>query len=474
MWAVEKLESAASGLDVVTMELHRGLARMEEEVNAATDDDTLSYWYWAQLELFQSLRNLGVWLLTFLVRALSPQRLSSVELWAWAGDPLAIFVLTKGLLTYSADRWAEGLPRDLAHVQEVLLEATLGLGDAHVAFSSEADQDAFEQNAVGMDVRNVALAAHRASLCQALAAAELLPLCCQQLRRAPRRSGPVLQLGRFLAHLAPHDHDGALHRATATTGVWEVLAGAVAGDELSMPQFRSHLEACRAITSLAQITPGALDTLMGPALAMACDDANILAMVAALAVAAGRAPSAEPGLSAAISGLQGDPATSAAKWMWRFNVGLEDSQQAYLLAEWRGLLPATEEDRYGQTSLIWAANEGHHETVTERPPPEVEPQVAAAAAATAAARPDMRALIAEVPQQFRCALDGKLLADPVRSPQGYLFERGALQRHLAAHGTCPITGSPLQLEACPRAAEVRRELLAWVRSQSQRGRSKQR
>merc|ERR1712190_537853 len=79
-------------------------------------------------------------------------------------------------------------------------------------------------------------------------------------------------------------------------------------------------------------------------------------------------------------------------------------------------------------------------------------------------------LMAEAPSQYRCALDGVLMMDPVRSPDGIVFERVALARALQIGGYvckdpghCPITGKPLSLSDCCRVADLRRDIVAWVR-----------
>merc|ERR1712072_1285349 len=51
----------------------------------------------------------------------------------------------------------------------------------------------------------------------------------------------------------------------------------------------------------------------------------------------------------------------------------------------------------------------------------------------------LRELLDCVPPEFCCALDGKLLVDPIRAPSGYVFERSVLQRALLdSGGLCPI------------------------------------
>eukprot|EP00928_Gymnodinium_smaydae_P026992 TRINITY_DN21023_c0_g1_i1.p1 TRINITY_DN21023_c0_g1~~TRINITY_DN21023_c0_g1_i1.p1 ORF type:complete len:228 (+),score=23.59 TRINITY_DN21023_c0_g1_i1:179-862(+) len=78
----------------------------------------------------------------------------------------------------------------------------------------------------------------------------------------------------------------------------------------------------------------------------------------------------------------------------------------------------------------------------------------------------IRDLIQNAPKDFRCALDGKLVCDPVVSPAGQVFERSTLIRWLQKHGeVCPFTGGELSLAACERSPELRRRVNEWIRSQ---------
>merc|ERR1712232_476711 len=81
----------------------------------------------------------------------------------------------------------------------------------------------------------------------------------------------------------------------------------------------------------------------------------------------------------------------------------------------------------------------------------------------------LRDLVCSVPPEIACAVDGRLLVDPVRSPYGQVFERSVLQRALlASGGVCPITRQPLSLDQCPRDATTRKQALAWVRANRDR------
>merc|ERR1712224_739838 len=61
----------------------------------------------------------------------------------------------------------------------------------------------------------------------------------------------------------------------------------------------------------------------------------------------------------------------------------------------------------------------------------------------------LQELARDAPPEFRCLLDGRLLMDPVRSPEGHVFERAGLAGALRdSGGLCPISRVPLLLDCC--------------------------
>jgi len=110
--------------------------------------------------------------------------------------------------------------------------------------------------------------------------------------------------------------------------------------------------------------------------------------------------------------------------------------------------------------------------------PVLAPPLAAAVPAAAppavaglgggAAAGSLRDIVQNAPEQFRCALDRKLLCDPVVSPGGVVFERSTLARWLQTHEPiCPITGAPLRLEDCARSPQIRKQVTDWARGVGQ-------
>jgi len=142
------------------------------------------------------------------------------------------------------------------------------------------------------------------------------------------------------------------------------------------------------------------------------------------------------------------------------------------LADWRG--PVNRKCLESWVPAPQAAM--HHEApppindeqVPLMPPPAASPvapnQLLCTAPEQVDRRKELQQLFSTAPAEFTCTLDGALLADPVRSPYGHVFERGSLSRVLAeTDGSCPVTGQPLTLEQCPRAPELRQQITRWVR-----------
>jgi len=98
------------------------------------------------------------------------------------------------------------------------------------------------------------------------------------------------------------------------------------------------------------------------------------------------------------------------------------------------------------------------------PQPLVTADSAPAAPPPPAPKVGLRELLGDMPPEFCCPLDGRLLVDPVCSHSGHIFERANLQRFLKMNdGHCPM-GLPQRLEDCQRDATLRIQILRWVRS----------
>ena len=67
-----------------------------------------------------------------------------------------------------------------------------------------------------------------------------------------------------------------------------------------------------------------------------------------------------------------------------------------------------------------------------------------------------------VPDNFKCAINGHLMRQPVRSPHGHVFEQATLLEWCSTHGSvCPITGDPLDIPALQVDAELSSAIAKW-------------
>merc|ERR1719183_2902305 len=72
---------------------------------------------------------------------------------------------------------------------------------------------------------------------------------------------------------------------------------------------------------------------------------------------------------------------------------------------------------------------------------------------------------ATAPQELRCAIDGKILGTPLRSPYGHVFERETLENWVQMCGSvCPLTGQPLRLDDCTEDRATAQKVLEWAKA----------
>ena len=68
------------------------------------------------------------------------------------------------------------------------------------------------------------------------------------------------------------------------------------------------------------------------------------------------------------------------------------------------------------------------------------------------------------PLELRCAIDGKIMTDPVRTPYGHCFERVTISRWIETLGSvCPLTNKPLRMADCTPDLELRAKIEDWLR-----------
>lgn len=225
----------------------------------------------------------------------------------------------------------------------------------------------------------------------------------------------------------------------------ELWAGLEAGSMTS-----AEAPACAFVedcATLAYAAPPAAELCGGMTQAFlrgARDDASPASLAAVVAFAANSAlaPGAGPSADALSAALGGGPA----------------GEVAARLCAWRGPLRS---DGLAPWSQLLAHPAGGGAPGSDRAPAPPPPSLLAEAARAQG----LRDLLGGVPPELACALDGKLLMDPVRSPYGHVFERLVLERALAeTGGSCPVTGQPLRLSHCQRAPELRLRAVQWIRA----------
>lgn len=75
--------------------------------------------------------------------------------------------------------------------------------------------------------------------------------------------------------------------------------------------------------------------------------------------------------------------------------------------------------------------------------------------------------VVDCPDDMRCAVDGKVMVNPVKSPYGHLFEKKTLERWMQNCGSvCPMTQKPLRLEDCHPDAEMKKRIVKFLKGQA--------
>mmetsp|Transcript_8672 Transcript_8672/g.16203 ORF Transcript_8672/g.16203 Transcript_8672/m.16203 type:complete len:762 (+) Transcript_8672:109-2394(+) len=76
--------------------------------------------------------------------------------------------------------------------------------------------------------------------------------------------------------------------------------------------------------------------------------------------------------------------------------------------------------------------------------------------------------VVECPEEMRCAIDGKVCINPVRSPYGHLFEQKTLQRWMSNCGSvCPVTQRPLRMDECAPDSDMKKRIVKFLKNQQE-------
>ena len=71
-----------------------------------------------------------------------------------------------------------------------------------------------------------------------------------------------------------------------------------------------------------------------------------------------------------------------------------------------------------------------------------------------------------LPEEYRCPLTGEAMVDPVKTSDGFRFERSNIEGFIRKTGLCPITGEARKVELLVPDSDFRYELQAWFQSHS--------
>ncbi|CAK9068932.1 Hypothetical protein SCF082_LOCUS34620, partial [Durusdinium trenchii] len=472
-WVRETLEDLSDQIDFLALEVYCGLGRLESKVLESDElpvvldpieDDFGAYW--GSIEHRQALQELSAWLMCVLFRALGYSSVTAGGLMEFVNhDLLCLCSLLRGLFAVRSDD--SSLPHDTGEIQGVALLALCGLTAPDLAFhrSDGSEGDIHEQNralnfylevlGAAMVETGVLESAVDAALVRSGGFAKegaatgfkffqflsslLAPVA------APTREVPHSPLLKLRAHV---------HRIADKLG--RLLEAVLAQGFDSNISLRELLASCACLAAALVSQSG---------LAEGCSDDHFTLSCRLLVTTCCDAPNlgcAEVGDRAA---------TLAALGALACNVGDLDYVSPRF-SEYISLLPAddiararmrlTRHDRYGLVltpagdnllALFGTAPVPAPKVVPAEPPP---------------AKPGLRDIVQNAPKDLRCALDQKLLCDPVVSPGGLVFERSTLARWLQKSGTCPVTGEALRLEDCSRSPDLRKKVTEWVRNEARR------
>ncbi|CAK9072934.1 unnamed protein product [Durusdinium trenchii] len=396
----------------------------------------------------RALEMLCTWILTMLFRASGS--LEPTLLCEWmGGDLLWALVLAKGILNIETPGDLLPLPRELPALQREVLNCVLQLPTPSVAFWDETPD-----GAIPLEQRNAELVQHRDGLAEAVLACGIQPsLVTATANFMHEDPDLLLHLVGFLAslhHPAPHlqvkdvEAYGITHAKMSAAlamslqdcnlKLWCLLAN-------GMALFPALLRLLRPAADLAFFCPPPRQVLASfTSATLAVSTApRVLAALCVIAANASAEPHETP-LEAALAQFPEAELNDVAK-QWH---------------SWRG--PVSRRP----SSTAWTRLFGEEEP-SPMAPPNSSP------AEDISPPPGLAALLQNAPEEFRCALDGRLMMDPVQTPQGHVFERATLAQALYRSGNrCPSSGEALELEETWRLPELRGQILAWVRSQPRR------
>lgn len=501
-WVDDTLEDLSDQLDFLALEVYCGLGRLEgaayesQELPIVPDHifDRFES-YWGSLEHRQALQELSTWLLCVVFRAIGYSDVTARGLMEFTNhDLLCLCALLRGLLACRPGD--HGLPHDSFEIQGVALNALCGLTAPELAFPYYG-----EDETANINDQNRVLALYREVLCAAVVETGLMEAAVTSTLVYVRgMSGAASNLGvRFLSFLAALIREA--DRAEASTDdialppalrVRAEIArhadqlGSLLDLLVEQPPagaiLRELMLSCAGLAaplSRRENTDGADDgftfacrVLLANCLDAGCTEdsegASMLAALASLAASVGDLEISKPRFAELVGRICPEDRARARSRLTRPGSLRLEAHDVAAIAEIFG--DAALPEAVAPEPALSPAPVGSETTCAPLASVIAVPTLAPASAPApakpaAAATPGLRDIITNAPEQFRCALDRKLLCDPVVSPGGVVFERSTLVKWLQNHGSfCPITGAPLRIEDCARSPEIRKQVALWARS----------
>eukprot|EP00928_Gymnodinium_smaydae_P050299 TRINITY_DN3386_c0_g2_i1.p1 TRINITY_DN3386_c0_g2~~TRINITY_DN3386_c0_g2_i1.p1 ORF type:complete len:620 (+),score=99.53 TRINITY_DN3386_c0_g2_i1:46-1905(+) len=466
------LEVVGAELDQLAPQLFGSLCRSEGQTSVCYTPDS------DEQRLEVALRSICAWALIAVGRSLGYDRLSASVLWEWSSaDALWVLVLAKGaLLLQPAAGDPLSDPPDLREMRGAVLNAVLGLASPDVAFA-----DATSGNDVSIALRTSHLCIHRAQLAVCFAESNLFELLAREMLNAELS----LQIRLLELLVALTQPECMAEDPTWSDESYDTLCSLQSVREASseLVTTLSSASCAQAIVELvlsvgaqAGAVPSVLRTyasfaFAAPSIMVSCVGHLVRFCLTSCSNSGLAIPFAT--LCVLVSNARIRPASKdkddGGLWHSLVHSSLDERLGAIehlkcwdlparraMLIQWLALLSLTAIPSNPPQEAEPPPPEEDHSPVAASPAPAAQPNCAAPS--------DVRTLLRDAPADLRCAMDGRLLVDPVRSPAGHVFERATLAAALRENGgRCPLTGTPLALEACPRDGDLRMRSLRWVR-----------
>lgn len=491
VWNV--LEELSDDLDCMVMQLCRQLSRAEQvtAVGSATVNCSHGGVFGPARSRLEYLHNIAVWATIILVRSVGLHRFCGQHLWEWTSNDHCCTCLLAKIMLWADPCSSLKVPTDMSQMQEAVLSAVLELASPDIVFSPS--ESCMDQGSVDISARAEALSLHRMLLAAAVADTGLVDILIACLRKSSkseylkREEPTALAIVAFFAALlqppaetlpgALQGYRDALQAQLVchSEELWLLLGNTSNSIPPSLSGYKQFvrvlLQNCAQLAYTIPLDHIGCSVFLRRCLSdqtskiaeITCRDSRALAALMVLAANSGFTPRSDH-LSGSLSLAAPETKAKIAGCLTRWNYCC----QREALVPWLEVLNAAtqslsdeEEDDFFELSRQSIKMGGMKPPVMSQLPHVVT--ASRPAVPTQGEASGLRELILNVPPEFCCAIDGKLLVDPVQSPHGHVFERSVLEAALAIHPFCPMSKQPLLLVDCCRVPDLRHQILSWVR-----------